>query len=399
MSSADGVVVVGASAAGLAAAEALRRNGFDGGVTLVGAEAHRPYDRPPLSKQVLSGAWEVDRVELRAADAYTGLDIELVLGTPASGLDVDKRRLHLGDRTELPYDRLIIATGVAPRRVPGAAECSGVHVLKTIDDALALKDELVGRPRVVVVGGGFLGTEIAATARGLGLDVTIVYPASHPLERQLGATLGALAERMHLDHGVRLRPRTLVSRLIASGGKVRGVECSDGAVVRADVVVVCIGSDPAIDWLAGSGLSLTNGVVCDEFGQCAPGVYAAGDVAAWLGPDHRHRRVEHRTNAAEQGGAVASHLLGLATAPHQPVAFYWTDQHDARIQVHGALPAGGQLHVIEGSLSERRFVGLWGIGGRAVGVIGWNLPKAARLARQRVVDGSPLDSVPLAVAG
>jgi len=393
MSPVGSVVVVGAAAAGMAAAEALRQTGFDGRLIVVGEEPHRPYDRPPLSKQVLAGQWEPERILLRADDVLRRQHIDLILGVRAQRLDIGSRRLELADGASLSYDRLVVATGVTPRRLPSGHDLAGVHTLKTIDDALALRREFAASPAVVVVGGGFLGTELAATARGQGLGVTLVYPEAYPLELQFGSVLGPVAAGLHLDHGVRLRPGTTVSRLLGSDGRVTGVECADGEILDADIVVVCIGSAPATGWLDGSGLDLTNGVVCDHFGRAAESVYAAGDVASWRDPDTgRAVRVEHRTSASEQGAAVARHLLGELAEPLRSVPFFWTDQHGARIQVHGELPRGGELLVIEGSLEERRFVGLWCFAGRAVGVVGWNLPKAARLARRHVVESTALDS-------
>jgi 3-phenylpropionate/trans-cinnamate dioxygenase ferredoxin reductase component len=383
------VVIVGAAAAGLATAQALRQKGFEGRLTMVGEERHLPYDRPPLSKQVLSGEWEPARITLRSEEAYRDLDVELRLGTRAEGVDLVSRTVRLATHDAISYDRLVIATGVTPQQLSHGHDLAGVHVLRGLDDTIAVRASLAQLPSVVIVGGGFLGSELAATARKLGLDVTMVYPESYPLELQLGRVLGGVVARMHEDHGVRLRPRTMVSRLLSSNGRVTGVRFVDGAAVVADVVLVCIGSTPATRWLTGSGLTLSDGVVCDEFGRAAHDVYAVGDVASWRDVEcGRQARREHRSNASEHGVAVASHIVGEAKA-FRSVPFFWTDQHDARIQVHGSLPAGGQLAVVEGSLAERRFVSLWGFDGQVVGAIGWNLPKAVRRAREHVVARAP----------
>jgi NADPH-dependent 2,4-dienoyl-CoA reductase/sulfur reductase-like enzyme len=300
------VVVVGASAAGLATAEALRTKGYDGRLTMVGAEWHPPCNRPPLSKQVLTGAWEPERVLLRDEAALARLDADVRLGRTAVGLSGEG--VLLDDDTRLPSDALVIATGVHPRRLPGD-DLAGVHTVRTLDDALSLHTALRGRPRVVVVGAGFLGTEIAAAARGMHLDVTLVDPGSAPLRRQVGARMSALVSETHRDHGVRLRMNTGVTGFVPSEGRVTAVALTDGTTHDADVVVVAAGTVPATEWLADSALPIGNGVECDALCRAAPGIYAAGDVASWHNPlFDRRMRVEHRLNATEQGAAVAANL-------------------------------------------------------------------------------------------
>jgi 3-phenylpropionate/trans-cinnamate dioxygenase ferredoxin reductase subunit len=382
------ITVVGASAAGLSAAEALRTKGYDGRLTLIGDERHLPYDRPPLSKQVLSGAWEPQRVRLRDKQAIGKLGAELLLGRTAVGLDTAGRQVLLDGGDRVGFDALVIATGVSPRRLPGD-DLAGIHTMRTLDDALSLRGELLGRPRVVVVGAGFLGAEVAAVARDMGLGVTLVDPLPVPMHRQFGDRIGALIGQMHSDHGVVLRMGVGVSRFVQAAGRVVAVELVDGTVLDADVVVVAVGSTPATGWLADSGLPLGNGVECDATCQAAPGIYAAGDVACWHNPHFGTRmRVEHRLNATEQGMAVAANLLG-ADKVFAPVPYFWSDQYDARIQAYGVFPHSADITLLHGDLASRKFVAAYGERGTVVGVLGWNCPRELRGFRQLVVDHAP----------
>jgi NADPH-dependent 2,4-dienoyl-CoA reductase/sulfur reductase-like enzyme len=375
------VVVVGASLAGLRAAETLRAEGYRGALTLIGAEAHLPYDRPPLSKKLLAGQLDVERTHLRRETEYGDLDLGLRLGQPAVALDPVDRRVELADGTSVAYDGLVIATGAAPRVLPGQPALDGVFVLRTLDDSLALRAALDAAPRrVVVIGAGFIGAEVAATARGKGLAVTMVEALAAPLERALGPEIGAVFAELHRDKGVDVRLGVGVAA-IEGGQRVERVRLTDGTVVDAEVVVVGIGVAPVTDWLAGSGLELRDGVVADA-GLAAgpPGVFAAGDVVRW-----RHEllgeevRLEHWTNAAEQGAAAARNLLATAAGgdvtPYQAVPFFWSDQYDARIQCLGRPDPTDDVAVVHGSLAERRFVALYGRRGRLRGVLGVSLPK------------------------
>jgi 3-phenylpropionate/trans-cinnamate dioxygenase ferredoxin reductase component len=393
MTALEHVVVVGLGAAGIAAAEALRAEGYGGRLTLVGAETHLPYDRPPLSKQVLTRAWDPAQTALRADADYSDLDAGFLLGTAATGLDVSARKLLLGPGPALDYDALVIATGVRPRRLASGHELDGVHVLRTLDDAVALRDALTPGRRVAVIGAGFLGTETAAAARGLGLEVTLIDPLPTPLHRQLGARVGALAGRLHAERGVDVCTGVAVDRLFGRDGRVAGVALGDGRLVGADVVVVAIGSVPATDWLADSGLTLDDGVSCDSCCRAAPGVYAGGDVAS--GPDPRfgrRLRLEHRMNATEHAAAAARNLLGAET-PYTPVPYFWTDQYDSILQVYGILPADAQVARASGDPAQGGFVALYGSGGRVVGALGWNSPRPLRAARRHVVEGTAWDEL------
>jgi NADPH-dependent 2,4-dienoyl-CoA reductase/sulfur reductase-like enzyme len=382
------VVVVGLSAAGLTAAETLRRRGYDGTLTLIGAEPHPPYDRPPLSKQILAGAWEPERAALRSAEQLAALDADVRLGTAATGLDLAGRRVSLADGERVGFDALVIATGVTPRPLPGS-ELAGVHVLRTLDDALALRAALSAGPRVVVVGGGFLGTETAAAARARGLEVTVVEPEPVPVRRPFGDRIGALVAGLHRDHGTRLRCGVPLRGLRAADGRVSGVELADDTVLNADLVVLAVGSVPATGWLRGSGLALGDGVECDQWCRAAPGVYAAGDVASWHNPHFGTRmRLEHRMNATEQAMAAAGNLLGAAT-PFAPVPYFWTDQYQTRIQAYGIFPAGAEQVVLDGDPADGRFTAAYGQRGHVVGVLGWNAPREVRALRALVADRAP----------
>ncbi|QNP68437.1 FAD-dependent oxidoreductase [Streptomyces roseirectus] len=376
------IVVVGASAAGLAAAETLRREGYTGALTLVGDEPHAPYDRPPLSKQLLAAEWEPDRLTLRRPEDLTALDADLRLGTEATALDTAARTVRLADGTDVPYDGLIVATGVRPRRLPG-----GGHVLRTLDDALALRAGLRPGRHLAVVGAGFLGAEAAAVARGLGCEVTLLEPAPVPLAHAVGEEVGRVLSRAHQEHGVTLRTGVSVAEVTGAG-----VRLADGELVAADETLVAVGSLPNTEWLAGSGLGVGDGVLCDEYLEAAPGVYAAGDVARWTHPLFCvSMRIEHRTNAAEQGMAAARNLLNPgARKPFAPVPYFWSDQYDMKIQAFGHLRGHEEVAVVEGDLAERRFVAVYRTGDRVSGVLGVGVaPKVIREWRQAVAKGAP----------
>ena len=374
------VTVVGGSLAGVRTAEALRREGFDGTIRIVSAERELPFDRPPLSKQVLSGAWEPERARLRGADE---LDAEWLFGRRATGLDPTTRTVTLDGGERLVADAVVIATGASPRRLPASVAppgLAGVHVLRTMDDCLALRAELQGGPRVAVIGAGFIGSEVAATAKGLGADVVVVEALPVPLERALGPEMGPLAAALHREHGVEVRLGVAVAGL-EGDERVRRVRMADGTALEADVVVVGVGVAPETAWLEGSGLEVRDGVVCDSRCRAAPGVVAAGDVARWY---HEgigdHLRVEHWTNASEQGHAAARALLrGDDAPPYTPVPYFWSDQHGTKIQFVGHALPGDAVAVVEGSVAEGRFVAAYGRAGRLVAALLWN--RAARVPR------------------
>ncbi len=389
------IVVVGASLAGLRSAEALRHEGFAGALTVVGDEPHLPYDRPPLSKQVLAGTWDPGRTAL-AAGGVGGedLDLEWRLGARAVGLDMAARRVALEDGSSLAFDGLVIATGAEARWLAGSEGRAGIHVLRTLDDCLALRTDLEAGPRrVVVVGAGFIGAEVAATCRGRGLDVTLLEVLPVPLGRVLGEEVGSVYAAMHRDHGVDVRTGVAVAGF-EGGDRVERVRLGDGSEVEADVVVIGVGVAPATGWLAGSGLTLDDGVVCDATCLAAPGVVAAGDVARWPNPRFGQvMRVEHWDNAIDQGAHAARRLLdgdGPGT-PYQPVPWFWSDQYDRKLSLAGRPGPGDTMTVVQGSLAERRFLALYGRAGRVVGALGMNRPAPVMRYRARIAGGLAWD--------
>lgn len=384
------VVVVGASAAGLTAAEALRREGYPGELTIIGDEPHPPYDRPPLSKQILRGAWEKDRIVLRSDDLLAELKASWILGTPAVALDLVGRNVSLADGREIGYDGLVIATGATPRRLPFGHDLDGVHLLRTLDDTLALRDGLRSARSVAIVGAGFLGAEVAAVARESGLDVTMIDPLPAPMIRQFGAEMGTLLAELHQSRGVDLRCGTGVTALTGDGMRVTGVDLSDGSHVPADLVLVAVGAAPATGWLASSGLTLGDGIECDQYCVAAPGVVAAGDVASWNHPGIGRRRLEHRMNATEQATVAAKNLLGQRI-PFEPVSYFWTDQYDVKVQVYGRSGDGLDFRIVAGHPSEGRFAALYGDGERVAGALAWNLPRQARVLREHVANQTRWD--------
>jgi NADPH-dependent 2,4-dienoyl-CoA reductase/sulfur reductase-like enzyme len=389
------IAVVGASLAGLRAAEGLRREGFDGELVLVGDELHAPYDRPPLSKELLRGEWEPPRLDLRRGQGLAALEVELRLGVRAVALDPHARRVALADGAELAYDGLVIATGAVPRALPFGVGMGGVHVLRTLDDALAIRAELAARPRVCVVGAGFIGLEVAASCRKLGLAVIAVEPQGLPLLDKLGEPMARRVAELHRDHGVDLRCGVLAEAL-EGGSRVERVRLSDGSIVDADLVVVGIGVRPATDWLRDSGVVLADGVACDA--TCAtslPGVVAVGDVARF---QHAGRgeaiRIEHWSHAVEMASHAARRLLGGAGfgEPFVPVPYFWSDQYDVKVQSAGWLASDDEIALIEDAPDARKLVALFGRAGRLTGVLTWNRPAMLVRYRRAIAEGLAWDA-------
>ena len=393
----DRIVVVGASAAGLSAAEGLRANGFDGPLTLVGAERHLPYDRPPLSKQLLQGTWEPDRLELRNPAALAALELDLRLGRPATALHTGRREVVLRTGERLRYRALVIATGSTPRLLPGAAAAQGTHTLRTLDDALDLRRTLSRARRLVVVGSGFVGNEVAAVAAGSGVEVTLVSSARTPLSEVVGEEIGAFLARTHREHGVRIHTGVRARRVLAEHGRTRGVQLQDGSTLPADAVLIAVGADPAVGWLADSGLTVGDGVHCDATLCAAPGVWAAGDAARWTHPrTGLPTRIEHRTNAAEQGLAVARNILAAAgrAEAFDPVPYVWSDLYGLRVQLYGRTRGADEVRIVEGGTEDGRLVALCRVNGLVGGVIGVNLPRQTRNHRALVARQAPWDEAP-----
>ena len=387
------IVIVGASLAGLRAAETLRREGYEGRLVLVGDERHLPYDRPPLSKELLAGEWEPEQIVLRK-QPYDDLDLDLRLGRRATGLDAGDRVLELDGDERLRFDGLVVATGSRPRTLPGTPPLDGIFVLRTLDDCLAIRARLDERPRVVVIGAGFIGSEVAATCRGRGLEVTVLEMLPVPLARRVGPVIGETCGALHRDHGVDLRCGVAVAGF-EGGDRVEQVRLADGTAIDADLVVVGVGVVPKTGWLEGSGLALDDGVVCDDTCLAAPGIVAAGDIARWPNPlfDGESMRVEHWTNATEQGVAAALRLLaGKASGEaFAPVPFVWSDQYDVKIQIVGSIHGDDEVVVADGSLDERRFVALFGRGGRLVGALGFSRPRLVMQYRRMIAERASWD--------
>jgi NADPH-dependent 2,4-dienoyl-CoA reductase/sulfur reductase-like enzyme len=376
------VVVVGGSAAGLSAAETLRRRGFAGEIVVIEREADAGYERPPLSKQVLRG--EAPPAG-RLLDRTNRLGIEIRRGVSATALDVAGRLVTLSDGTTLGYGDLVIATGVVPRRLP-QSDVAGVHVLRTRADAARLRADLTRSRSLVVLGAGFLGMEVAASARRLGVEVTVVDVLDNPLDARIGAAAAGQLRDRHRAEGVRFLTAVVAGFVReASAARVAAVALSDGTVLPADCVLMAVGSQPAVEWLQGSGLDLRDGVVCDQWCRAAPGVWAAGDVARWRHPaTGASMRIEHRTNATEQAVAVARNILGDAV-PFAPVPYIWTDQYDVRIQLAGIAPPGVAAERTEGGGSGTdSFTVVFRAGARVVGVLAWNAAKALAALRRQI---------------
>jgi 3-phenylpropionate/trans-cinnamate dioxygenase ferredoxin reductase subunit len=387
------VTIVGASLAGYRAAETLRRDGFEGRISLIGDEHHAPYDRPPLSKKYLAGDLDDDRLALTTAEKLADLQLDLRLGCSATGLDVAGRTLEVGGVAE-PFDGLVIATGTRCRTLPGTAGLAGVHTLRTRDDAAAIRDALAdGARRLMVVGAGFIGAEVASTAIGRGAEVTMVEALEAPFGRVLGVEMGAVMADVHRHHGVDLRTGVSVDEVLGDG-RVAGVRLADGATLDVDLLIVGIGVVPNTEWLEGSGLTLDNGVVCDGTCLAAPGVVAAGDVARWPNPRYGElMRVEHWDNAVQQGVHAARRLLQSdeEATPFAPVPWFWSDQYDRKVQLAGRPHPDDEVRVVAGSTAEHRFAAFYGRDGRFTAALGMNRPRQVMQSKGLLEAGTSWD--------
>lgn len=381
-----GLVVVGASLAGLRAVEAARGAGHRGPITLLGAESHLPYDRPPLSKAFLDDV-EPDVPTLAGAYGLADLDVHVRLGEPATALSVAARELAVGDST-VPFDSLVIATGCAPVRLPDARGLRGVHTLRTVEDARAVRERVVAGARAVLIGGGFIGAEVATALRKRGAIVTIVEAADVPLERAAGPELAPALGALHARNGVDLRCGVAVTDLAETRDGTR-VRLSDGTLLFADLVLVGIGARPATEWLSGSGLALEDGVVCDETLRAAPGIYAAGDVARWHNALFDSRmRLENWTAAAELGAAAGRHAADpSAAAPVSTVPYFWSDWYGSRIQMVG-VAAADEVQVV-GDVEAESWLALYRAADRIVGALALNQPGKIMKYRAMIARRTP----------
>ncbi len=393
------VVVIGASLAGLRAAEEIRHEGHTGPVIIVGDERHVPYDRPPLSKQLLAGTWDVDRIHHHAPDRLDTLGLEFRLGRRAASLDTGARTVGFDDGQVLHYDGLVVATGARARRLPGTEGIPGVWALRTLDDCLGIRAGLESAgegARVVVIGAGFIGSEVAATCHGLGARVTMVEAQATPLGRVLGDAMGEACARLHRDHGVTVLTGVGVERLSSHPGATTPVvvHLLDGTGLDADLVVVGVGVEPSVDWLEDSGVTVEDGVVCDEVLLAHDRVVAAGDVARWRHPSTGELvRVEHWTNAAEGGAAAARNLLAgsVGSQPYDPIPFFWSDQYKTKIQMIGLPGPDDEVVVVGGSVEEGRLVALYRRGDWLRAALAFSQPRQLMSYRPLLAAGASFD--------
>jgi len=392
VSKASGIVIAGGGLAAARTAEQLRKAGYDGPVAIVSAERHLPYDRPPLSKNVLvDGSTTLDDVVLRSAEFYADNDIALLLGVAAQSVDTSAQTITLTDDRVLDYDDLVIATGLAPKRIPTFADLAGIRVLRSFDDALALREHAGAARRAVIVGAGFIGCEVAASLRTLGVEVVLVEPQPTPLAGVLGMEIGELVARLHRAEGVQVRTGVGVAE-VRGDTEVTAVELTDGTVLDADLVVVGIGSRPATDWLVGSGVALDNGVSCDQVGRTSePHVWALGDVASWRDAAGRQVRVEHWSNVADQARVMVPAVLGQEPPEVVTVPYFWSDQYDIKIQCLGEPAPGDVVHLVHDD--GRKFLAYYERDGVLVGVVGGGMPGKVMKARSKIAAGAPIADV------
>jgi 3-phenylpropionate/trans-cinnamate dioxygenase ferredoxin reductase component len=389
-------IIVGASLAGAKAAETLREEGFDGRVVLVGAEDERPYERPPLSKDYLRGEVGREKVYVHDEGFYAEHDIELRLNTAAVGLNTANREVTLDDGDVLRYDRLLLATGSEPRRLAiSGAELDGVMYLRSVHDSDLLHERVDHGGAVVVVGAGWIGAEVAASARQRGLEVTVIEPASVPLERVMGAEVGAIYRDIHTDQGVEMLMGTGVEAFEGDNA-VERVRTSDGRLIECDFVVVGVGVQPRIQLAATAGLEVDNGIVVDEHLQTsAPGVFAAGDVANAHHPFYGERiRVEHWANALHQGPAAARNMLGQAD-PFERLPYFFSDQYDVGMEYSGFARDWDRV-VFRGDPASREFIAFWISDARVVAGMNVNVWDVNDSIRRLVSDRVKVDDRRLA---
>lgn len=382
-----GIVIAGGGLAGQRACEALRRIGYDGPIRMIAAERHQPYDRPPLSKDYLAGTLDEAALPLRPRAWYADHDVDLLLGQRALRLHPLARTITTSPGDRLRYEQLLIATGSTPRRLPIAAGHANVCELRTLDDARALREALTPGTRLAIIGAGFIGQEVAATATARGARVTIIEAAEAPLARLMGADLGRWFARFHRDEGIDVMLSAHVQRWHGTD-TVEAVELRDGRLMECDAIVVGIGTEPTTDWLAGSGLE-PDGVRVDGAGRTAlPGVFAAGDASSPFNPQlGQHVRSEHWEAAARQGAAAAHAMLGLKTPPAAPPSF-WSDQHGTRIQYVGH-PHGADAIAIDGDPDARDFTATYSRRGQPIAALLVGRPHALPELRRRIHDETP----------
>jgi 3-phenylpropionate/trans-cinnamate dioxygenase ferredoxin reductase subunit len=383
----DGIVLVGGGLASQRCAETLRRSGYDGPLRIVCAEPEPPYDRPPLSKELLRGECTSRSLRLRSEAWYEAHDIDLLIGVRAEGLDLAANRVHLSNRTSLHFGRLLIATGGEPLTLPNLADHTAVSSLRTLADARRLRDLLARGSHLAIVGAGFIGQEVAATARSMGAEVTLIEAAPTPLGAMLGDELGEWFAALHRDEGVRVLTGCTVGEARFRPGECR-LALSNGNLVVADHVLVGVGIAPAVRWLRGSGLRIEGGVAVDLAGRTShPAVFAAGDAAARLDPlTGRYVAGSHWEAAARQGAATARAMLGLAPTG-DPLGSFWSDQYGIRIQYLGEARAADKVE-LDGAASSRSFIAKYSKDGAAVAALLVNRPRELPAMRRLIEKGT-----------
>lgn len=368
-------VIIGAGAAGLATAEALAERGWEGEIVLVGTEKHLPYDRPPLSKALLAGTEEFDFVRLCTEEDITRNNITLLLDATATHLDRENRTVALSTGENLTYDKLIIATGVDARQLPATATIDPVVTLRTYEDAMNFRAEMVEGRRILVVGAGFIGLEVAATARLKGCTVDVVEPAPGVLHGKFPEVLAERIQQSHVDKGVNFHFGQVVDSWNSTDGRLESVVLSDGTELAADAALIGIGTIPAIGWLESSGLEIGNGILCDDRGLAAPDIYAVGDVSNWFQPIvGENRRIEHRLSAGEQAQIVAAQLAGTE-AGHMDLPFFWTDQYQEKWQAYGYVDWEDDIEIVLDEPDNNKLVAVLRRDGHLQAVIGKNAVK------------------------
>jgi 3-phenylpropionate/trans-cinnamate dioxygenase ferredoxin reductase subunit len=380
------VVIVGAGLAGIRTAEQLREGGFEGHITILGAEAHAPYDRPPLSKGALKNPSPLPP-SLIDADRIAELNIDLRLGVAAQSLDTQAKKVLLANGEALAYDSLVISTGAHAKRLGSMALPPEVQVLRTFDDAAKLSAALATSGRLVVIGAGFIGCEVAATATDMGFQVSLIEAAPTPLYLPAGEIVGAEVASWHLSHGVDLRCDTKLVRFIGED-HLQGVELSTGEVIEASAVVLGLGAAPTTGWLADSGLDITDGVLCDASGKTAVAdVYALGDVARWAPAG----RQEHWTSAISQSRVVAENIIHdgtLTLTDADALPYFWSDMYGLKLQAVGSTGLGFQTKTLRLGPDKDRLVVLYGTKGKFVGVVAASLPRVVNRSRAIIVEGA-----------
>jgi 3-phenylpropionate/trans-cinnamate dioxygenase ferredoxin reductase subunit len=384
-------VIIGASLAGGRAAEALRKEGFDGRLVLAGAEPEQPYERPPLSKEYLRGDLAREKLFIIKPEFYQEQEIELRLGVAATRIDTKERAVEVADGERLPFDRLLIATGGRPRKlaVPGS-ELEGIYELRTVADSDRIAAELQPGRRLVVIGAGFIGAEVAATARSKGLEVSVLEMAPVPLGRALSEEMGNVFAEIHRDHGVQLYTNEAVERFEGSR-RVERVMSSSGRAIDCDLVVAGVGIEPNVELAEAAGLAVDNGIVVDEYCETSvPGCFAAGDVARFYHPLLGERiRVEHWSNAQKQGAAAAKSMLGRRE-PYDEVPWFWSDQYDINLQLIGHATSWDEV-IVRGSLADRAFTAFYMKDGRLRAALTVNRFKDIAPSRQLIRQAISID--------